>query len=89
MQVVASYACDSVTVEMMASANRACARDTNRSVRNVTVTAPAALVDPRYMRDPWEGLWEKSLFPADIALRRIDSRTCRALRPASRSAQAR
>ena len=45
MQVVASYACDSVTAAMMASANRACAQDSNLSVPNVTVTAPAALVD--------------------------------------------
>jgi hypothetical protein len=45
MQVVASYACDSVTAAMMASANHACAQDSNLSVPNVTVTAPAALVD--------------------------------------------
>lgn len=88
MQVVASYACGAVTAAMMASANRAYAQDSNRSVPNVTVTAPAAPVEPRYMRDPWKGLWEKSLFLADIASRRINSRTCRALRPASRSAQA-
>ena len=47
MQVVASYACDSVTVAMMASVNRACAQESNLSVPNVTVTAPAAPVEPR------------------------------------------
>jgi hypothetical protein len=88
MQVVASYACNSVTVAMMASANRACAQDSNLSVPNVTVTAPAALVDPPYMRDPWEGKWEKSLFPADIASRRINFGKYHALIPASRSAKA-
>jgi hypothetical protein len=62
MQVVASYACDSVTAAMMASANRACAQDSNLSVPNVTATAPAALVDPRYMRDPWEAYGRNPYF---------------------------
>jgi hypothetical protein len=51
-----------VTAAMMASASGACAQDSKLSVPNVTVTAPAAPVEPPYMRDPREGIREKPLF---------------------------
>ena len=51
MRAVSSYASAIVTAAMMASASGACAQDSKLSVPNVTVTAPAAAVEPPYMRD--------------------------------------
>ena len=53
MPAVSSYMCAIVTAAMMASISGACAQETRLKVPNVTVTAPAAPVEPPYMRDPW------------------------------------
>jgi len=50
----AVYACAIVTAAIMVSASGAYAQDTKLSVPDVTVTAPAAPVEPPYMRDPWK-----------------------------------
>jgi hypothetical protein len=50
MHAISIYA--GAIVTMMASASGACAQDSKLSVPNVTVTAPAAPVEPPYMRDP-------------------------------------
>jgi hypothetical protein len=54
MRVVASYATAIVTAAMLAPASGAYAQDTSPSLPNVTITAPAAPVEPPYMRDPWK-----------------------------------
>ena len=51
MRAVSNYASAIVTAAVMASASGAYAQDTKLSVPNVTVTAPAAPVEPPYMRD--------------------------------------
>jgi hypothetical protein len=50
----AVYAFAIVTAAIMVSASGAYAQDTKLSVPDVTVTAPAAPVEPPYMRDPWK-----------------------------------
>jgi hypothetical protein len=54
MRAVSSYATAVVTAAMLAPWIGAYAQDTKLSVPNVTVTAPAAPVEPPYMRDPWK-----------------------------------
>jgi hypothetical protein len=51
MRTVSSYASAIVTAAITVSASGAYAQDTKLSVPNVTVTAPAAPVEPPYMRD--------------------------------------
>jgi hypothetical protein len=52
MQAVSKYAGAIVTAAMMASAGSSYAQDAKLSVPDVTVTAPAAPIEPPYMRDP-------------------------------------
>jgi hypothetical protein len=52
MQTVSKYLGAIATAGMMASASGSYAQDAKPSVPNVTVTAPAAPVEPPYMRDP-------------------------------------
>ena len=52
MQAVPGYMCAIVTAAMIASVSVADAQDNKLSLPNVTVTAPAAPVEPPYMRDP-------------------------------------
>ena len=54
MRAILSYATAVVTAAMMVSASAAYALDNKLSVPDVTVTAPAAPVEPPYKRDPWE-----------------------------------
>ena len=54
MRTVSSCAIALVTAAITASASGAYAQDTKLSVPNVTITAPAAPVEPPYMRDPWK-----------------------------------
>jgi len=52
MRTASSYASAIVTAAITALASGAYAQDTKFSLPNVTVTAPAAPVEPPYMRDP-------------------------------------
>ena len=52
MRAVSIYATAVVTAAMLAPSMGAYAQDSKLSVPNVTVTAPAAPVEPPYMRDP-------------------------------------
>ena len=52
MQAVPSYISAIVTAAMIASVRGADAQDNNLSLPEVTVTAPAAPVEPPYMRNP-------------------------------------
>jgi hypothetical protein len=54
MRAVSIYATAVVTAVMLAPWMGASAQDSKLSVPNVTVTAPAAPVEPPYMRDPWK-----------------------------------
>jgi hypothetical protein len=54
MRAVSSCATVIVTAAMLASGSGAYAQDNSPSLPNVTVTAPAAPVEPPYMRDPWK-----------------------------------
>ena len=56
--MIASYAYGIVTARIMAWASRAYAQDSNLSVANATVTAPAAPVELYRMRDPWRLMGE-------------------------------
>jgi hypothetical protein len=54
MRAVSIYATAVVTAAMLTPWMGAYAQDTKLTVPNVTVTAPAAPVEPPYMRDPWK-----------------------------------
>jgi len=62
MQAVSIYAGAVVTAAMMTSASGPCAQDSKLAVPNVTVTAPAAPVEPPYMRDPAKAYWRNPYF---------------------------
>ena len=78
----AVYACAIVTAAIMVSASGSYAQDTKLSVPNVTVTAPAAPVEPPYMRAIPGSPPGEILISADIAWRRTNSPRCRARRRA-------
>src|ERR1700720_4868580 len=54
MRAVLNYASAIMTAAMTVSASGAYAQNNNLSIPDVTVTAPAAPVEPPYMRDPWK-----------------------------------
>ena len=54
MRTVSAYASAIVMAAMLAPGIGAYAQDSKLSVPDVTVTAPAAPVEPPYMRDPWK-----------------------------------
>jgi hypothetical protein len=54
MRAVLSYASAIMTAAMTVSASGAYAQNNNLSIPDVTVTAPAAPVEPPYMRDSWK-----------------------------------
>jgi hypothetical protein len=62
MRAVFRYASAIVTAAITASGSGAYAQDTKLSVPNVTVTAPAAPVEPPYMRDPWKSYGRNPYF---------------------------
>ena len=61
MQAVPSYMCAIVIAAMIASVSGADAQDNKLSLPEVTVTAPAAPVEPPYMRNPGKAYRTKSL----------------------------
>jgi hypothetical protein len=65
MRTASSYASAIVTAAITASASGAYAQDTKFSLPNVTVTAPAAPVEPPYMRDPWKAYARNPYFGRD------------------------
>jgi hypothetical protein len=62
MRVVSIYATAIVTAAMLAPWIGAFAQNSQLSVPNVTVTAPAAPVEPPYMRDPWKAYGRNPYF---------------------------
>jgi hypothetical protein len=62
MRAIFSYASAIVTAAITASGSGAYSQDTKLSVPNVTVTAPAAPVEPPYMRDPWKSYGRNPYF---------------------------
>ena len=61
-----------VATAILSAAIGTCAGDQAVPVPNVTVTAPAAPVEPPYLRNPWKSTSETPM-PAAIAWRRINS----------------
>jgi hypothetical protein len=62
MRAVSIYATAVVTAAMLAPWIGAFAQNSQLSVPNVTVTAPAAPVEPPYMRDPWKAYGRNPYF---------------------------
>jgi hypothetical protein len=62
MRAVSSYASAIVTAAMLATGSGAYAQDSKLAVPNVTVTAPAAPVEPPYMRDSWKSYGRNPYF---------------------------
>jgi hypothetical protein len=62
MRAVSIYATAIVAAAMLAAGIDAYAQDSKLSVPNVTVTAPAAPVEPPYMRDPWKAFSRNPYF---------------------------
>jgi hypothetical protein len=54
MQAICGLAGAVAAVAIMASASGTCAQETKLPVPNVTVTAPAAPVEPPYLHNPWK-----------------------------------
>lgn len=62
MRALSIYATAVVTAAMLAPSMGASAQDSKLTVPNVTVTAPAAPVEPPYMRDPWKSYGRNPYF---------------------------
>ena len=62
MRVISIYATAVVTALMLAPWMDAYAQNSQLTVPNVTVTAPAAPVEPPYMRDPWKAYGRNPYF---------------------------
>src|SRR5215469_1119086 len=62
MRTVSSYASAIMTAAITALASGAYAQNSQLTVPNVTVTAPAAPVEPPYMRDPWKAYGRNPYF---------------------------
>ena len=67
----------------MSSAGSVYSQETKElPVPNVTVTAPAAPVEPPYLRNPWKS-YQRNPYAGRYAWRRINSRRCHVRRHAS------